>query len=178
MSREVMTGRTTSLKVRLGIGAAILGGLTLLAAAIFYIGLMRMADRLDAALDTEARLARYSTLSREVSTFLVIATETVQSGQPPEVRAERLEPVTATLGRTFALLRADLERAVALAEGLDAQSRQATQSLGLARMEALLESTLAALRSEEVDGNRRRFFADISHELRAPLTMILAEAQI
>jgi signal transduction histidine kinase len=45
-------------------------------------------------------------------------------------------------------------------------------------MEALLESTLAALRSEEVDGNRRRFFADISHELRAPLTMILAEAQI
>ncbi|MGX0901839.1 signal transduction histidine kinase [Roseovarius sp. MBR-79] len=151
MSRAVMTGRATSLKARLGIGAAILGGLTLLAAAIFYIGLMRVADRLDAALGTEARLARYSTLSREVSTFLVIATETVQSGQPPDVRAERLEPVAATLGRTFALLRGDLERAVALAEGLDAQSRQATQSLGLARMEALLQSTLAALRSEEGD---------------------------
>ncbi len=149
MPRAVMTGRTTSLKVRLGIGAAILGGLTLLAAAIFLVGMMRVADRLDAALGTEARLARYSTLSREVSTFLVIATETVQSGQPPQVRAERLEPVAATLRQTFAALRGDLERGVAAAQGLDAQSRQATQSLGLARMEALLASALAALRSDE-----------------------------
>ncbi|MFU8834557.1 MAG: ATP-binding protein [Roseovarius sp.] len=146
-----MRGRATSLKARLGIGAAILGGLTLLAAAIFYIGLMRVADRLDAALGTEARLARYSTLSREVSTLLVIATETVQSGQPPPVRAERLEPVAGALAQTFTRLRGDLERGVAAADGLDAQSRQATQSLGLARMEALLHSTLGALRSDEDD---------------------------
>ena len=33
-------------------------------------------------------------------------------------------------------------------------------------------------RLEEIDANRRRFFADISHELRTPLTVILGEAEL
>lgn len=33
-------------------------------------------------------------------------------------------------------------------------------------------------RLEEIDENRRRFFADISHELRTPLTVILGEAEL
>ena len=33
-------------------------------------------------------------------------------------------------------------------------------------------------RLEEIDGNRRRFFADVSHELRTPLTVILGEAEL
>jgi two-component system OmpR family sensor kinase len=33
-------------------------------------------------------------------------------------------------------------------------------------------------RLEEIDRNRRRFFADVSHELRTPLTVILGEAEL
>jgi two-component system, OmpR family, sensor kinase len=33
-------------------------------------------------------------------------------------------------------------------------------------------------RLEEIDGNRRRFFADVSHELRTPLTVIMGEAEL
>jgi two-component system, OmpR family, sensor kinase len=36
----------------------------------------------------------------------------------------------------------------------------------------------ANARLEEIDANRRRFFADISHELRTPLTVILGEAEL
>lgn len=153
---------TESLKARLGIGAAMLGGVALILAAVLYLGMTRVSDRLEAALASETRMARYSTLSREVSTFLVIATETVQTGQPAAARADRLRPVGAALARTFGVLRGDLERAVAEARalGLDAQTRQATQSLGLARMEALLNSTLSALRGPEDDGARLRAHVD------------------
>lgn len=153
---------TESLKARLGIGAALLGGVALILASVLYLGMTRVADRLEAALASETRMARYSTLSREVSTFLVIATETVQTGQPAAARADRLMPVADALARTFVLLRADLERAVAEARalGLDAQSRQATQSLGLARMEALLNNTLSALRGPEDDRVRLRAHID------------------
>jgi len=152
---------TESLKTRLAIGAGLLGGVTLILAAVLYLGMTRVADRLDAALASETRMARYSILSREVSTFLVIATETVQTGQPAASRADRLMPVSDALARTFTALRADLQRAVAEAGalGLDAQSRHATQSLGLARMEALLNNTLSALRGP--DSNRARLRAHI-----------------
>ena len=151
-----------SLKAKLGIGAVLLGGVTLVLAAILYLGMTRVADRLEVALATETRMARYSSLSREASTLIVIATEVVQTDQPPEVRAERLEPVTKAIARTFAMLRSDLEKAVEKARtlGLDAQSRLATQSLGLARMEALLQSTLHALRGPERDRDRLRAYID------------------
>jgi len=78
------------------------------------------------------------------------------------VRADRLEPVSEAIARTFTLLRSDLEKAVeeARALGLDAQSRQATQSLGVARMEALLQNTLRAMRSPERDRDRLRAYID------------------
>ena len=42
--------QTESLKAKLGIGAALLGGVTLVLAAILYLGMTRVADRLEAAL--------------------------------------------------------------------------------------------------------------------------------
>jgi len=106
-----------------------------------------VAERLQTALEVEVRIARYSTLSTRVSTFLVVATEAVQTGLPAEVRAARIGPVADGIDRTFDMLRSDLEQAVRAAEtaGLDQQSRHGTQSLGLARMEALLDSTVAGL---------------------------------
>jgi signal transduction histidine kinase len=52
-----------------------------------------------------------------------------------------------------------------------------------ARLEAIVDERTAALREanarlERADTDRRRFFADVGHELRSPLTVILAEAEL
>ena len=151
-----------SLKLRLGLGAALLGAGTILAAAILYTGMTRVANRLDAALAAEARMSRYAALSRQVSGFLVVATEAVQRGLPADTRADRLAPLADQLRRTFADLDRDLEQVVIRAEtlGIDQQSRHATQSLGLARMRALLENTVTALANPEADRDRLRAQTD------------------
>ncbi|MFK7762471.1 MAG: ATP-binding protein [Roseobacter sp.] len=136
-----------SLKFRLAAGAALLGVGTVLTALVLFFGLNEVANRLDAALASEMRMARYSNLSTQAATFIVVATEAVQSGQPDTVRLERIMPVVEQLRTTFLLLHDGVEEAVFAARdlGLDAQSRYGTQSLGLARMEALLNATLNGL---------------------------------
>ena len=153
-----MVTRSLSLKMRLGGGAALLGAGAVLAAVLLFVGMTRVAERMDTALAAEARMARYSTLSTQVSTFLVVSTEAVQTGLPPEIRADRVTLVADNIGRTFELLQSDLQLAVAQASaaGLDQQSRHATQSIGLARMQALLNSSLRALRSDITDADRLR----------------------
>ncbi len=52
-----------------------------------------------------------------------------------------------------------------------------------AALQETVELRTAELRAanrklEEIDQNRRRFFADVSHELRTPLTVILGEAEV
>ncbi len=154
--------RAISLKARLGIGAALLGGGTLLTAVILFLGLNAVAERLDTALASETRMARYATLSQQAATFLVITTEMVQSGQTPEVRRDRIAPVIDRLRNTFLDLHADTEAAVTQAQeiGLDAQSRYATQSLGLARMQAMLDNTEAGLSTETNDPDELRAYID------------------
>ncbi len=154
--------RAASLKLRLGIGAALLGAGTILTAAILYSGMTRVADRLETALAAETRMARYAALSRQVSTLLVVATETVQTGQSAEARAERIDPVAEQIRETFGYLHRDLELAVDRVRGMgiDQQSRYGTQSIGLARMEALLENTVGALTSLDSDRDRLRTYTD------------------
>lgn len=136
-----------SLKFRLAAGAALLGVGTILTALVLFFGLNEVASRLDAALASETRMARYSSLSTQAATFIVITTEAVQRGQSDTVRLERITPVADQLRNTFLLLNDGVEDAVFAARdlGLDAQSRYGTQSLGLARMEALLNATLTGL---------------------------------
>lgn len=86
-ARADRSKRTLLLKTRLGLGALILGLVSLLTAAILYIGMQTVADRLDTALRSESRIARYATLSTQATTFLVIATESIQSGVPARVTA-------------------------------------------------------------------------------------------
>ncbi|WP_371931498.1 ATP-binding protein [Roseovarius sp. MMSF_3359] len=154
--------RSLSLKMRLGLGAAALGAATLLTAGILYLGLQQVASRLDTALASEQRMARYATLSTQVATFLVIGTEAIQTGQSAEIRMDRLDPVVNQINGTFLRLRADVEDAVIAAEelGLDAQSRYGTQSLGLARMEAMLNNTLDGLSADTDDTARLRAHVD------------------
>ncbi len=127
------------------------------------IGMERVSARIDAALVAEKRIERYSVLSTQVSTFIVVAAEAIQSGLPMDERSARLDSVTANISRTFVNLRQDLEAAVeeARALGLDEQSRRATQSIGIARMEALFLSTRDAFLSGSADRERLQGHMDI-----------------
>ena len=151
-----------SLKLRLGIGAALLGIGTCATALILWFGMQSVSERLDAALETETRIARYSTLSQQTATFLVIATEAIQTGLPRDARMDRLEPVAAQLTETFKQLHNDVATAVegAAELGLDVQSRYATQSLGLARMEALLRSAINGLDADDGSPAPLRAYVD------------------
>lgn len=142
-----------SLRARLGLGAAALGAGTLLIALLLWSGMNAVAQRLDAAVQSERRIARYGTVSQQAANFLIVATEAVQRGQPADIRQQRIAPVAAQLHATFRDLQSDVEAAVAdsTALGLDAQSRFGTQSLGIARMEALLNATLAGLEGDSTD---------------------------
>ncbi|MEO0748427.1 MAG: HAMP domain-containing sensor histidine kinase [Pseudomonadota bacterium] len=151
-----------SLKARLGIGAAILGAGTLLTALILYLGMQMVAARLETALQAETRMARYAALSTQAATFLVVATEAVQTGQPTDERMARITPIVSQIHTTFQGLSDDVEKSVLAAQhlGLDAQSRYGTQSLGLARMKAMLESTMTGLQEDTDDRARLRAFID------------------
>ncbi|MDU9005764.1 sensor histidine kinase [Sedimentitalea todarodis] len=145
-----------SLKARLAIGAGLLGLVALTTAAITVAGMNRVAERLDAALAAEHRIDRYAVLSTQVSSFIVVASEALQSGLRPEDRAGRLSNLSENIENTFKRLRSDHAQAVVDADrmGLNEQSRRATQSLGIARMEALFASTRSALLSEVTDRER------------------------
>lgn len=153
---------TISLKLRLAIGAAALAAATILTSSILYFGLNAVADRLDTALASEKRMARYATASTQAATFLVVASEAVQAGLPTETRTERIAPIISQMQDTFALLHADVEEAVLAARtlGIDAQSRYGTQSLGVARMEATLGQTVSGLATDTGDTARLRGYID------------------
>lgn len=93
-----------SLKARLGLAAGLLTLATLLTAAMVVLGMAQVSDRLDSALAAERRLEEYAALSTQVSTFIVVAAEVIQRGQPPEIRAARTDTIALTLRQTFARL--------------------------------------------------------------------------
>lgn len=140
----------------MGIGAGLLGLVALIGAAVTVIAMNRVADRLDAALAAEHRIDRYAVLSTQVASLIVVASEALQSELSPENRAGRLSNLSNGIENTFKQLRKDHALAVVDADrlGLNEQSRRATQSLGIARMEALFESTRNALQSDVTDRER------------------------
>jgi len=151
-----------TLKRQLALGALVLGLATWVTALILWLGLLAVSDRLQAAVNAETRMQGYAGLSTQAATFLVVATEAAQTGLPPDTRRERLEPVVDTLKRSFARLQQDVALAVREAQelGLDAQSRFGTQSLGLARMEAMLTSSMRGLSSDTTERPRLQAHID------------------
>lgn len=139
--------RDTSLKVKLGLGAGLIALVALSASTLMVYGIGRTERPLGAILATETRIQHYSALASQVGTVLVVAIEAGQTGLAAPDRAERLAPLAEATLRTFALMRSDLEAAVADAGdlGLDQQSERATRSLGIARMEALFRSAVMRL---------------------------------
>ncbi|WP_237220290.1 sensor histidine kinase [Salipiger sp. CCB-MM3] len=171
--RRIFGQRHLSLKARLGIGAGILGLATLITALIIVAGMGRVSDRLQEALAAERRLEDYAALSTQVSTYILVAAELIQSDQPADTRAARTAQVVQTLQGTFARLRGGLDAEVAAAKGLDAQSRRATLSLALARMEAQLNTAQAGLLSKDASRAQLRAHLDGFASAVEPL---LAEA--
>lgn len=151
-----------SLQSKLGFGAALLGIGTCATVMILWFGMQAVSDRLEAALQAEERVARYSVLSQQTASFLVVATEAVQTGVSRDSRMDRLAPIVGQMNSTFDGLHDDVRNAVesAVTLGVDTQSRYATQSLGLARMEALLESALTGLNTDTQEQNRLRAHID------------------
>lgn len=103
-----------------------------------------MSQRVDAAMVAEQRIQRFSVLASQIGSFIVVVYEASQAGVGVESRTIRLEGLTADIRRTFAQARRDLEAAVgeAARAGLDEQSRRATRSIGIARMEAIFDATV------------------------------------
>ncbi len=81
--------RILSLRARLGFGALLLGLAALATAALIVFGMERVSARIDAALAAEKRIERYSVLSTQVSTFIVVAAESIQSGLSVDARSGR-----------------------------------------------------------------------------------------
>ncbi|MEL6294038.1 MAG: HAMP domain-containing sensor histidine kinase [Pseudomonadota bacterium] len=156
---------------KLGFGAALLGIGTCATVMILWFGMQAVSDRLEAALQAEERVARYSVLSRQTASFLVVATEAIQTGLSRDDRMTRVAPIVSQMDSTFDSLHDDVRNAVESAAtlGVDTQSRYATQSLGLARMEALLASALTGLNADSRDQNHLRAHIDTFSSAFDPL---------
>ena len=157
-----MVSGKASLKLKLGLGAALLGLVALLATGISVYSTDRLSARIDATIAAERRIDRYAVLSTQVSSFIVVAAEAIQSGLPAAERASRLENLAQNIRATFSRIRTDLQVAVeeARALGLNEQSRRATQSIGIARMEATFEATRNGLIADTDDRERLIGFID------------------
>ncbi|MRH21819.1 sensor histidine kinase [Rhodovulum strictum] len=161
-----------SFKGRLAIGAGMIGLVAILSGALTLYGMGQVSQRIAESLNAERRIARYSVLSTQISAFVSISAEAVQAGLSPDERAARMETATRGLERTFALMRQDLGAAVAEARlrGLNEQSRRATQSIAIARMEALFNSTRDGLLSANTgEAQARAYLAGLSQTVESLL---------
>ncbi|TCO71212.1 sensor histidine kinase [Rhodovulum euryhalinum] len=167
-----------TLKARLALGAGLIGLVAILSGALTLSGMWQVSEHIEESLNAERRIARYSVLSTQISAFIVISAEAVRTGRTPADRAARMEPATRGLERTFAAMRADLEAAVAQAraEDLDEQSRRATQSIAIARMEALFTSARDGLLSGRTgEDEARAYLAGFSQTVDSLLNTALGD---
>ena len=144
-------GAITALKSNLMLVAAALAFGALLVAALLYFGPVRAVLR---------------RLQQTVEGAEAIATGRLDTRLPQTGRDELTDLMTG-FNRMAENLAEREERLVA----------------GQRDLQRTIDERTAALRDanqrlEEIDANRRRFFADVSHELRTPLTVILGEAEL
>ncbi|PUB14933.1 sensor histidine kinase [Yoonia sediminilitoris] len=148
-----------SLRARLAVGAAMIGLIAVLASGLTVRGMTQMSAQVQVAVTTEKRIARFSGLASQISSLIVVLYEVAQRGVTADLREARLEGLKDNIRRNFAEIRKELDADVGAADqsDLDEQSRRATQSIGIARMEALFETTLEQFETavEETPPNQR-----------------------
>ncbi|WP_243642002.1 sensor histidine kinase [Rhodovulum steppense] len=167
-----------SLKGRLALGAGMIGLVAILSGALTLYGMGQVSQRIAESLQAERRIARYSVLSTQISAFIAISAEAMQAGLSLDERAARMETAIRGLEGTFALMRQDLGAAVAQArgQGLNEQSRRATQSIAIARMEALFTSTRDGLLSGQTGTDEARaYLAGFAQAVESLLNAAVAD---
>lgn len=133
-----------TLQARLALGAGLIGLIAVLASGLTIRGMTLMSDQVNRAVMAEQRMQRFSVLASQVGSFIVVLYEAAQSGLDADARSLRLDGFSEAIQRSFVQIRADLDHevsAVAISD-IDEQSRRATRSIGIARMEALFDATL------------------------------------
>ncbi|MEP2028244.1 MAG: HAMP domain-containing sensor histidine kinase [Paracoccaceae bacterium] len=135
------------MKFKLGFGAGVIGLFAILASALTLFGASQMSARIETAMEAQQRMQRFSVLATQVGSFIVVAFEASQAEGDLDATALRLDGLTQAIRTTFTHTRRDLDAALKSAEdlGLDEQSLRATRSLGIARMEALFNSTVQSV---------------------------------
>lgn len=133
-----------SLRARLAVGAAIIGLVAVLASGLTIRGMALMSAQVEVAVTAEQRIERLSGLASQISSLIVVLYEVAQLDVAAELRGARLDGLTNDIRARFTDIRQELGIDVGTADpsDLDEQSRRATQSIGVARMEALFEATL------------------------------------
>ena len=137
-----------SLRARLLLSAALIGTIAVLASSLTIRATTLMSDQLQSIVAAEQRIQHYSTLANNIGSVIVVLYEAAQSDLDPQLLDARLAGLVQNTQRYFTLIREDLDRTVAEADDIDEQSRRATRSIGVARMEALFNTSLD--RIEEV----------------------------
>ncbi|MCF8501897.1 MAG: HAMP domain-containing protein [Rhodospirillum sp.] len=178
----------TSLRAKLGIGSGLLGAVAVLACMLAVVGVARVSQRVEAALEAERRVERYAVLSTQITTFMVISVEALQPGLDADARADRLSSLIQSIHGTYNTIHADIAGALTEAHrmGVDDLPRRETQGMTVTRMEALFNAAARALTSPSgpapqratVDGFSLAFDpllnAAISEETRARETILRA----
>lgn len=146
-----------SLRARLLLSAALIGTIAVLASSLTIRATTLMSDQLQEIVAAEQRIQRYSMLANGVGSVIVVLYEAAQADLEPQVLDARLSGLVRNTQRTFAFIREDLDRTVAEAGriDIDEQSRRATRSIGVARMEALFNATLERIKAASQDTSDR-----------------------
>lgn len=133
-----------SLRFRLVLGAGMIGLVAVLASGLTIQGMSRMSQQVKSAVTAEQRIQRYAVLASQVGSLIVVLYEASQNNLDADTQTARFEGLRVAIGHSFAQIRSDLDRDIGTArrDDLDEQSRRATRSIGIARMEALLKVTL------------------------------------
>jgi len=107
-------------------------------------------------LNADQRLEGYSALSSQISSLALVSYEPVGEDDISSARADRIDALVATIEATFKSIGSNLEQEVGRAEtlGLNEQSRRATRSLNLARMEATFNALVGRLRNTSATPDR------------------------
>ncbi|KJZ18219.1 sensor histidine kinase [Loktanella sp. S4079] len=134
-----------SLRAKFAIAAAVIGLIAVLSSALTIRATSVMSEQVQIAVTAEKRMQRLSDLATQVGSLIVILFEAAQTGVDAQTRQARLDGLSAGIRQIFAAVRADLGQDVSGANSADLneQSRRATRSIGIARMEALFERTIA-----------------------------------
>ncbi len=144
-----------SLRTRLIAGAGAIALLAFCAAVLAAYGSSQTASQIDRAMDAQARMEHFGSLSRRISDYALLAVETAGGATPTAQRQAQLERRADEVEATFTRIAAAISSAVEAHEDADEETQMliATQGLTLARMQAQFEGLKQAIEHSYQSGS-------------------------